>query len=76
MSNQIFSPEFKDEAVKQVPERGHPVAEVAARFGTDRGPLERLRASVGEYVTPFEPVAAEDWEALNPRDSKVHSVYF
>jgi transposase len=27
-------PEFKDEAVKQVTEKGHSVAEVAARLGT------------------------------------------
>ena len=33
MSNQRFSPEFKDEAVRQVTERGHPVTEVASRLG-------------------------------------------
>ena len=33
MSNQRFSPEFKDEAVRQVVDRGHPVAEVAERLG-------------------------------------------
>jgi len=33
MSAQRFSPEFKDEAVKQVTERGYSVAEVAARLG-------------------------------------------
>lgn len=33
MSNQRFSPEFKDEAVRQVVDRGHPVAEVADRLG-------------------------------------------
>src|SRR5690625_3026100 len=43
MSNQIFSPEFKDEAVKQVPERGHPVTEVAARFGAVARPAGVLK---------------------------------
>ena len=33
MSSQRFAPEFKDEAVRQVVERGHPVAEVAERLG-------------------------------------------
>lgn len=33
MSNQRFSPEFEDEAVRQVVDRGHPVAEVAERLG-------------------------------------------
>ena len=33
MGQQRFTPEFKEEAVRQVTERGHPVAEVAARLG-------------------------------------------
>ena len=33
MSQQRYSPEFKDEAVRQVTERGYPVVEVAARLG-------------------------------------------
>ena len=33
MGQQRYSPEFKDEAVKQVTERGHSVQEVAARLG-------------------------------------------
>ncbi|WP_346799460.1 hypothetical protein R5M92_16035 (plasmid) [Halomonas sp. Bachu 37] len=28
-------------------------------------PLERLKGSVREYVRPFDPVDAEDWEALD-----------
>jgi transposase len=32
MSQQRYSPEFKDEAVRQVTERGHSVQEVAARL--------------------------------------------
>lgn len=33
MSSQRFAPEFKDEAVRQVVERGYPVGEVAQRLG-------------------------------------------
>jgi len=33
MSNQRYTPEFKDEAVRQVVERGYSVAEVAERLG-------------------------------------------
>lgn len=33
MSGHRYSPEFKDEAVRQVIERGHSVAEVADRLG-------------------------------------------
>ena len=33
MSSQRFAPEFKDKAVRQVVERGHPVGEVAERLG-------------------------------------------
>jgi transposase len=33
MGRQRFTPEFKDEAVRQVTERGYPVTEVAVRLG-------------------------------------------
>ena len=33
MSSQRFTPEFKEEAVRQVVSRGHSVAEVSARLG-------------------------------------------
>jgi transposase len=33
MSQQRYTPEFKDEAVRQVLERGHSVTEVAERLG-------------------------------------------
>ena len=33
MSNHRYTPEFKDEAVRQVTERGYSVAEVAERLG-------------------------------------------
>ncbi len=39
MSNKRFAEEFKVEAVKQVTERGHPVAEVASRLGVSHHSL-------------------------------------
>jgi len=33
MSSQRFSPEFKDEAVRKIVERGYSVAEVSERLG-------------------------------------------
>ncbi len=33
MSSQRYSPEFKDKAVRQIVERGYPVAEVSERLG-------------------------------------------
>jgi transposase len=40
MSHQRYTAEFKDEAVRQVTEKGHSVQEVAARLGvsSDAGP--------------------------------------
>ena len=33
MNSQRYTPEFKDEAVRQVLDRGYPVADVAERLG-------------------------------------------
>lgn len=46
MSNRRYVPEFKDEAVRQVVERGYRVAEVAERLGviTSMQPV-----FIGEY---------------------------
>lgn len=41
MSTQRFTPEFKEEAVHQVLERGYPVAEVAARLGVSTHSLHK-----------------------------------
>ena len=39
MSSQRFPPEFKDEAVRQIIERGYSVAEVAERLGVSANSL-------------------------------------
>jgi len=41
MSSQRFAPEFKDEAVRQVLERGYPVTEVAQRLGVSAHSLSK-----------------------------------
>ena len=41
MSNQRYSPEFKDEAVRQVLERGYSVSEVASRLGVSAHSLHK-----------------------------------
>jgi transposase len=45
MSNQRYSPEFKDEAVRQVLDRGYSVAEVSERPGVSAplGAASRLQ---------------------------------
>ncbi|POB00731.1 IS3 family transposase [Halopseudomonas oceani] len=57
MSNPRYPEEFKIEAVKQVTERGLPVAEVAARLGMS---THSLYAWVKRYRKPQEQRAQED----------------
>lgn len=61
MSTQRFTPEFKEEAVKQVTERGYSVTEVAARLGVSSHSLYKWVKA----VTPdnSEKQAAELIEA-------------
>ena len=46
MGQQRYTPEFEDEAVKQVTERGHSVQEVAARLGVSSHSLYKWVKSV------------------------------
>jgi transposase len=39
MSNKSYTEEFKIEAVRQIVERGHPVAEVSSRLGVSQHSL-------------------------------------
>ena len=41
MSSQRYSPEFKDEAVRQVIDRGYSVSDVAARLGVSAHSLHK-----------------------------------
>jgi transposase len=48
MSNQRYSPEFRDEAVRQVIEAGHSVTEVASRLGVSAN-------SIYKWVKTVQP---------------------
>ena len=61
MSAKRYTEEFKIEAVKQVSERGHPVAEVAARLGLT---WHSLYQWIKRYSLPeVEREAAKDHQA-------------
>ena len=46
MSNHRYSPEFKDEAVRQIIEAGHSVSDVAARLGVSTNSLYKWVGAV------------------------------
>jgi transposase len=46
VNHQRYTPEFKDEAVRQVTEKGHSVQEVAARLGVSSHSLYKWVKSV------------------------------
>ena len=50
MSSKRYTEEFKVEAIKQVTERGYPVAEVAGRLGVSQHSLYQWRKSYGQPV--------------------------
>jgi len=57
MSSQRYSPEFKDEAVRQIIDRGYSVAEVSKRLGVSSHSLyKRVKAVKPDYA---EQQAAE-----------------
>jgi transposase len=61
MSAKRYTEEFKIEAVKQVSERGHPVAEVAARLGVTSHSLYQW---IKRYSLPkVEREATKDQQA-------------
>jgi transposase len=64
MSNQRFSPEFKDEAFRQVVDRGHPVAEVADRLGVSAHSLYK-------WVKAIKPDKTDEQAALIEARSEV-----
>ncbi|VVE46949.1 transposase [Pandoraea iniqua] len=59
MSTERFTPEFKEEAVRQIVERGHSVAEVSARLGSQplkvgqgRSPLTKPKSKRRNWSRP------------------------
>ena len=65
MSNPRYPEEFKIEAVKQVTERGLPVAEVATRLGMS---THSLYAWVKRYSKPQEQRAQKDGQHAHLRE--------
>jgi len=61
MSNQRYSPEFKDEAVRQIIDRGYSVSEVSERLGVSSHSLYKWVKAVSPDKT--EENAAELVEA-------------
>jgi transposase len=59
-AQQRFTEEFKIEAVKQVTERGHPVAEVAVRLGVS---AHSLYTWIKRYSVPAGQRAQHDSQA-------------
>ena len=53
MSNRVYTPEFKDEAVRQVEERGYSVKEVSERLGVSS-------ASLYHWVKAVRPSKEEE----------------
>ncbi len=51
MSNYRYSPEFKDEAVRQIIEAGHSVSDVAARLGVSTNSLYNWVSAVQPSTT-------------------------
>ena len=56
MSHQRYTPEFKDEAVRQVTEKGHSVQEVAARLGVSSHSLYKWMKAVGRRRMSSAPM--------------------
>jgi transposase len=60
MSSPRFSPEFKDEAVRQVTQRGYPVVEVAKRIGVSANSLYKwVRDTKGDDAGSDELAASK-----------------
>ena len=57
MSNQRFSPEFKDEAVRQIVDRGYSVAEVSDRLGVSAHSLYKWVKAVKPDKTDEQAAA-------------------
>jgi transposase len=66
MGNARFSDEFKRDAVRQITERGYPVAEVSQRLGVSQHSLYELRKKFSKPVTG----SGEDDQAAEVRRFK------
>jgi transposase len=67
MQRTKYSPEFKDEAVKQVIDKGHAVVDVAKRLGITEGVLY---AWVSKFKKTDEPESS-DFKAMQAEMAKL-----
>lgn len=56
MSAERFTPKFKEEAVRQIVERGHSVAEVSARLGVSAHSLDKWVKAVTPNKTEKQAI--------------------
>jgi antitoxin (DNA-binding transcriptional repressor) of toxin-antitoxin stability system len=76
-NEQISKSEFKARALEflrqvevsgksvVITDRGRPTVEIRRYRADQREPLEILKGSVLAFKDPLEPVATDDWEALD-----------
>jgi transposase len=68
MKRTKYTSEFKEEAVKQVIDKGHPVPDVAQRLGVAEGVLYTW---VKKFKKADEPVASGDLKAMQVEMAKL-----
>ncbi len=73
MSSKRYTEEFKVEAVRQVTDRGHSVAEVAARLGVSIHSLYAWRKQYGRSG-PAQAAAADQADELRRLKSELRRV--
>ena len=73
MSNQRYSPEFKDEAVRQIVDRGYSVTEVSQRLGVSAHSLYKWVKAVKPDKTEEQAAALIEArsEVLNLRAQRL-----
>lgn len=72
MSSKRYPDEFKIEAVKQVVEYGHSVADVASRLGTTTHSLYAWIKKFGPDSADYATAAADSPVSLHPIACNVH----
>jgi len=67
MSQQRYTPEFKDEAVRQVTEKGHSVQEVAACLGVSSHSLSKWVKAASPNGSDRSPALHQNCDAIPER---------
>ena len=69
MSNQRYSPEFRDEAVRQILEGGHSTSDVAARLGVSANSLYKWVKAVQPWRHGSDNAAPAGFRSSCPQQS-------